>query len=115
MDNLNLLSKINSVVEAFDPKIFLDLIATLQDIIKYEKQKQELKEIIDEVIDGLIRISYEIEDEKIENDFCILLEDLVKIGFDIGKTLIKELLSVTNSEQQAKVINMLETILTASS
>ncbi|OMJ72405.1 hypothetical protein SteCoe_29168 [Stentor coeruleus] len=115
MDNQSLLTRINSVAETLDPTIFSELVSTIQEQIKSERQKQEIKEIIDEVVIALIRITYELEDEKIEGDFYKLLEDLVVSGFDIGKVLIKEIKCVSNSEQQTKVITMMEIILKASS
>lgn len=115
MDNISLLSKINSVVENLDFSIFAELISTISDLIKNEKQKQELKEVMDEVVFGLIKINYDLEDENLEIEFYKLLEELVVIGFDVGKILINELKLAKNSENQTKVIQMLETIIKATS
>lgn len=114
MDNISLLTKINSISESLDPHTFSDIIFAIQDLIKSEKEKQELKEVIDEVISGLILITYELEDENLESEFYKLLDDLVNLGFDMGKILIKELSTVKNSEKLTKVIAMLETIVKAS-
>ena len=115
MDNSELLHRISAVSETLDIKIFSEIVSTIQEQIKSEREKQEIKEIIDDVVLGLIRIVYDLEDEKVENDFYDLMEELVVLGVDVGKVLMSEFKYVKNSEQQSKVIEMLEKTLRASS
>lgn len=115
MDNSELLHRISAVSETLDIKIFSEIVSTIQEQIKSEREKQEIKEIIDDVVLGLIRIVYDLEDENVENNFYDLMEELVIIGVDVGKVLMGEFKYVKNSEQQCKVIEMLEKTLRASS
>jgi hypothetical protein len=114
MDNSEILHRLNAVSETLDPTIFAEIVSTIQEQIKSEKEKQEIKEIIEEVVLGLIRIVYDLEDEQVENEFYQLMEELVAIGVDVGKILMGEFKYVKNSEQQSKVIEMLEKTLKAS-
>ena len=115
MNNTELLNRISTISETQDPKIFGEIISTVSEQIKSEKQKQEIKLIIEDVAHGLIRFYYDLEDEKFEQKFFELLDELVVMGVDIGKILIGEFSFVKNSEQQTKVIELLEKTLKASS
>jgi hypothetical protein len=85
MNNTILLTKISSVCDNFDPILFLDLILNIKNLVANEKYKQELKEIMDELLQSLIKINYELEDERIEDEFIQLLDQLVIAGFDVEK------------------------------